>query len=91
MTRPAVLGDYADGLDVVEVLQNTLTTVHFTLAAWPMVGLFVGKTDIILEPWQAREIANRLQTIAERLVRNAANVEGQRAAVMSDPKFGGEP
>jgi hypothetical protein len=52
--------------------------VHRTETGWPMVALHVGGLENAVEPVQAREIANALQTLAEKIIRRAAAVDGMR-------------
>jgi hypothetical protein len=93
--------DPATGVDILEVAARTVIGSHVTPLGWPMVGVFVGYgggsggwfwsavPDATLEPWQARQIANQLQTIAEAMVRRAADVEAARLVVMARPEHGG--
>ncbi len=66
------------------------TTIHWTVSGWPMVGfLETGKPGQVeaIEPWQARELGNKLQTMAERLIRNARLVENHRAGALARPEY----
>lgn len=80
--------DPSADFDVVEFLEQVVVSVHFTDHGLPMIGVFpLGPETLALaEPWQAREIGNQLQTLAERLIRAAGVVETARAL---DPKSGG--
>ena len=80
-----------DTLDVVEFIEATAVTVHFTAKDWPMVGCFRPEPGPsgVLEPWQAREIAHQLQKLGDRLVTVAMGVESARAIVMAKPEHGG--
>jgi len=64
--------------------------VHTTPRGWPLVGLdaaaivehILAEKSWKLEPWQARVVAARLETLASEFVRRAAEVEHARCRIM---------
>lgn len=70
--------------------ENRKVFVHTTPRGWPLVGItpaaivehILAEKSWQLEPWQARMIAARLETLASDFVRRAAEVEHSRCRIM---------
>jgi hypothetical protein len=77
---------------IVEYIEATAVRVHFTDRGWPMIGIFrpagpPDETATMIDPWQAREIGNLLQTIGERLNAAADRTEIERAKILQRPEY----
>lgn len=77
--------------------KKDLVTSVTTPKGWPMVGLDADRIvahllqehqQPILEPWQARIIAARLETLASQLVRTAGDVEHRRCGLLDPTEVG---
>jgi hypothetical protein len=68
-------------IDLMAQIAAVGVGVHRTVKGWPMQAIAVAGAEIVIEPFQAREIANALQTLAEKIIRRAAVVEEERATM----------
>lgn len=76
--------------------KRDLVTSHTTERGWPMVGIDTAaivdhlfqEHQWILEPWQARVVAARLETLASQLVRVAGDVEHRRCGLLDPTEVG---
>jgi len=81
---------------ILDVVDDCGTTVHWTIANWPMVGVsgvdhaHGGANVRACEPWEARELAGKLRLLADRLLVVALAVDGHRILILADSKHGGE-